>query len=163
VTGERKFFELWWHDLGAPGVCAATPRPRKAPWCGGADRTLLGEARRQGRSRATPRADELGGFPRFEMIHTVLEDFFAWDPCRTTITAPRHLHSLITRHRVSPIHRARSRLDRRHAPVAPNASATTAMPRFMVCCDRARLGIGPPSAVSASYLKNTQSEVEPIP
>jgi hypothetical protein len=31
----------------------------------------------------------------------MLEDFFAWDPCRTTITLPRHLHLLITRHRVS--------------------------------------------------------------
>ena len=31
----------------------------------------------------------------------MLEDFFAWGPCRTTITLPRHLHLLITRHRVS--------------------------------------------------------------
>jgi hypothetical protein len=112
----------------ASSAKAVPPRPREACWCGGDVETSHDEACLDDAPPAAPRADEPGGFRRFEMIQRCSRRFFRLGRCRTTITLPRHLHSLITRHRVSPIHRARSRLDRRHAAVAPNANATTAWP-----------------------------------
>jgi hypothetical protein len=81
----RREPQVFWHVDAARGATASSPKSRPpAP-----ARGLLVRRRRRDppkdeaclddAPRAAPRADEPGGFPRFAMIHTVLEDF---SPCR---------------------------------------------------------------------------------